>query len=271
MCNFNPQSDMGEVELQEFIEPTNLTIGRKLVPNYCGHGKFRGGLGEGLCQLIVEPGQRLIMAVFVSSGEASRGAYGPCGGYPGLTEVDCFLHDTNMKELLEKGESYPSDFVEVREWLKEGKLKAGKVQYYAGNSPNVEVKDGDLFVTAAAAQAGWGDPLERELGLVEKDLYYGWITPDVAANVYGVVSDGNGKVKVTESEELRQGMRLRRKEMSVDAKEWWKQEREKVLQQDFSDDIYNLYADIVRYDKFGNQFMGMWQLPEDYGFAGLRL
>ena len=271
VCNFNPQSDMGEVELQEFIEPTNLTIGRKLVPNYCGHGKFRGGLGEGMCQLIVEPGQRLIMAVFVSAAEASRGAYAPCGGYPGLIEVDCFLHDTNMKELLEKGESYPSDFVEVRQWLKEGKLKAGKVQYYAGNSPNVEVKDGDLFVTAAAAQAGWGDPLERELGLVEKDLYYGWITPDVAATVYGVASNGDGKVKVKESEELRQKMRLRRKEKSLDARDWWRQEREKVLRQDFSNDIYNLYADIVRYDKFGNQFMGMWQVPEDYRFAGLKL
>jgi len=271
MCNFNPQSDMGEVELQEFIEPTNLTIGRKLVPNYCGHGKFRGGLGEGLCQLIVEPGQRLIMAVFVSAAEASRGAYAPCGGYPGPVEVDCFIHDTNMKELLEKGESYPSDFLEVRQWLKEGKLKAGKVQYYAGNSPNVEVKDGDLFVTAASAQAGWGDPLERELDLVEKDLYYGWITPDVAATVYGVASNGDGKVKMKESEELRQHLRQVRQEKSVDAREWWRQEREKVLRQDFSNDIYNLYADIVRYEKFGNQFMGMWQLPEDYQFAGLRL
>jgi len=44
-----------------------------------------------------------------------------------------------------------------------------------------------------------------------------------------------------------------------------------VLQQDFSNDVYNMYADIVRYDKFHTQFMGIWQLPEDYKFVGLRL
>jgi len=271
VCNFNPQSDMGEVELQEFIEPTNLTIGRKLVPNYCGHGKFRGGLGECLCELIVEPGQRLVIAGFAAVGETSWGSSGHCGGYPPLMEVDCFVHDTNMRELLEKGESYPSDFVEVRQWLKEGKLKAGRVEYYPGNSPNVEVKDGDLFVMAAASQGGWGDPLERELGRVEKDLHYGWITPDVAATVYGVASNGDSKVKAKESEELRQKMRLRRKELSVDAGEWWKQEREKVARQDFCDDVYNLYADAMTYEKFRREFTGMWQLPEDYHFAGLRL
>ena len=57
----------------------------------------------------------------------------------------------------------------------------------------------------------------------------------------------------------------------VPSDDWWRQERERVLQQDFSNDIYNLYADIVRYDKFRNQFMGLWQVPEDYHFAGLKL
>jgi len=159
---------------------------------------------------------------------------------------------------------YPTDFVQVREWLKEGKLKAGSVELYHGDTPNVVLKDGDLFVTACMANCGWGDPLEREYDLVEGDVRHGWLTLDVVKGVYGAITDGEGKVKAKESEELRQQMRDRRKERSVDAKDWWKEEREKVLTKQFSEDVYNMYADSSKYEKFRREFVGMWQLPEDY-------
>jgi acetone carboxylase alpha subunit len=111
---------------------------------------------------------------------------------------------------------------------------------------------------------GWGDVLERDLSLVERDVHYGWIIPDVARSIYGVVTDKDGKVKAKETEDLRQKMRLRRKERSIDAKDWWKKEREQVLRKDFSEDVYNMYADCLKYPKFRREFMGMWQLPEDY-------
>jgi len=59
-------------------------------------------------------------------------------------------------------------------------------------------------------------------------------------------------------------MRRRREERSVDAKEWWKQERKKVMNKQFSEDVYNMYADCLKYGKFRKEFMGMWQLPEGY-------
>ncbi len=261
----NLMTDLGEIENWEFVEPTQLYIGQKLVPNYCGHGKFRAGLGLGICQMVCDPGQHLTLAVFGSASSEVTGAYsGMCGGYPALGPVTYFLHDTNMREILEKGLPYPTDFVQVREWLKEGKLKAGSVELYHADTPNVVLKDGDLFVTAALANCGWGDPLEREYDLVQDDVRYGWLASDVVRGVYGVVTDKEGKVKAKESEELRQQMRNRRKERSVDAKDWWKEEREQVLNKGFSEDVYNMYADVLKYDKFRRQFMGMWQLPEDY-------
>jgi len=178
--------------------------------------------------------------------------------------VVCFAHDTNMREILKEGKCYPTDFVQVREWLREGKLKAATVEVYQGPSPNVECKDGDLFASATAAMGGWGDPLERELSLLENDVRYGWLTPEVVREVYGVVTDEKGKTKVKESEELRQKMRERRKERSVDARDWWRKERRQVLRKEFSEDVYNMYADILKYEKFRREFMGMWQLPEDY-------
>jgi hypothetical protein len=59
-------------------------------------------------------------------------------------------------------------------------------------------------------------------------------------------------------------MRNRRKEKSVDARDWWTEEREKALRKEFSEDVYSMYADCLKYDKFRREFLGIWQLPEDY-------
>jgi len=263
-CSPNPASDQGEAELAEFLQPTNLNIGRKLVSNYCGHGKFRGGLGIGMCQMVTDPGQSLIVAAFASSGGMGRAATGMCGGYPGINDVLFFAHDTNMKELLRSGKPYPRDFAEIRDWLKEGKLKAGSVEVYKSASPNIPCQDGDLFASASTAMGGWGDPLERDYGLIEEDIQYGWMTPDAVKSVYGVVVDGQGKVKVAESDALRRQISRMREEKSEDALAWWRNERTLVLNKEFSEDVHNMYADCLNYDKFRDEFTGMWQLPEDY-------
>lgn len=261
----NPESDIAETELYEFYEPTGLNIGRKLVPNYCAHGKYRGGLGMTMCQLITQPGQHLTMAVFSStSTETGTSARGWCGGYPGLGTVCYFLHDTNMKELIEKGLPYPRDFVEAREMLKAGTLKAGSVELYPADSPNVPCKDGDLFILGAHANSGWGDPVERGYAHLEEDLHYGWLTADVVEKIYGAISDGDGKIKVSESDVKREEMKKKRAERSVDGKEWWKEERQKLLQKQFDPDVYAMYADCMKYQKFRDRMMSVWQLPEDY-------
>jgi len=41
-------------------------------------------------------------------------------------------------------------------------------------------------------------------------------------------------------------MRSRRKERSVDAKEWWKREREQVMKKEFAEDVHNMYADCLK-------------------------
>ncbi|MFC2000355.1 hydantoinase B/oxoprolinase family protein [Chloroflexota bacterium] len=271
VCSPNPAPDLGETELAEFLQPTNLNLGKVLVPNYCGHGRFRGGLGLGMLQMITDPGQSLIVAVMGSTKGMGRWAMGMCGGYPGIDDVVVFAHDTNMRELLKEGKPYPRDFTEVRKWLKEGRLKAESVEAFQGATPNIPCRDGDLFASASGCRGGWGDVLERDYGLIQNDVKYSWVTADTARVVYGAIVDEDGKVDVAKSDELRRQIRNVRKEKSLDARQWWKQEREKVLQQDLSDDVYNMYADVVQWDKFQTQFMGMWQLPEGYQFAGLRL
>jgi len=270
-CTPNPAADQSETELGEFLQPTNLNIGKKLVPDYCGHGKFRGGNGIGYCQLIVEPGTSLTVATFAATGGMGRAGIGMCGGYPGVNDVVLLAHDTNMRELLDQGKAYPTDFTEIREWLKDGRLKAGSVEVYKSATPNIPCSDGDLYATASAAMGGWGDVLERDYGLIANDVRYERISRDTARMVYGVLVDEAGNVDVAASEDLRKQMRNTRKEKSIDASEWWQKERDRVVRQDFSNDVYNMYADIMKYDKFRREFTGVWQLPAEYAFEGLRL
>lgn len=261
----NPESDIAETELYEFYEPTGLNIGRKLVPNYCGHGKYRGGLGAAMCQLIVQPGQHLTIAVFSStSTETGTTGRGWSGGYPGLGTVCYFLHDTNVKDLIAKGKPYPRDFAEAREMLKSGTLKAKTRSLYPADSPNVACKDGDLFILGAHANSGWGDPLERDYARLEEDLSHGWLTADVVKSVYGAVTDGDGKIDVAKSGRLRKKMKARRAERSIEGRAWWAEERQKLLDKAFSPDVHSMYADAMRYRKFRDRMATVWQLPESY-------
>jgi acetone carboxylase alpha subunit len=264
VCSPNPAPDLGETELAEFLQPTNLNIGKVLVPNYCGHGKFRGGLGVGMMQMITDPGQSLIIAVFGSTNGMGRAGMGICGGYPGVNDVVVFAHDTNIRELLKEGKPYPRSFIEMREWLQDGTLKAGNVEAFKGATPNIPCKDGDLFGSTSGCRGGWGDVLERDYKLIEDDAKYGWITADVAKTTYGAVVDKDGKVDVAASDALRQQMRNVRKEKSLDAKDWWKQEREVVLSKAWHEDVYNMFADGLKWEKFRTQFAGMWQIPANY-------
>ena len=175
-----------------------------------------------------------------------------------------FAHDTNMRELLAEGRPYPTDFVEIRQCIDQGQLRAGNVEVYRGSAPNIECRDGDLFASATSAHGGWGDTLERDIGLVEEDVRSGWITSDVARSVYGVDIHGDGKACASETERLRREMRKSRRDRSADAREWWKQERDIVLNKNWTEDVYNMFADNCKWTKFREEFCCMWQLPEDY-------
>jgi len=264
VCSPNPATDQGETELTEFLQPTNLNIGKKLVTDYCGHGKFRAGVGIGMCQMVTDPGQALTVAVFGSTNGMGRAAMGMCGGYPGPNDVVVFAHGTNMRELLRSGAAYPRDFVEMREWLKNGKLTAGEMEVYQGATPNIACSDGDLFASASGCRCGWGDVLERHYDLIQEDVKYDWISAHTARAVYGAVIDEDGKLDVARSDQLRKQMRDERMEKSLDVREWWGQEREAVLRRDFSKDVASMYADALQWAKFRDQFVAMWQMPDEY-------
>ena len=135
VCSPNPASDIGETEVVEFLLPTQVNIGKKLIPDLCGHGKFRGGLAVGLLQFTNKPGKSLIINAFAATDGMGGCAIGRCGGYPASNDVVIFAHGTNIREILEKGGTYPRDFVEMNQWIEEGTLKVESVDAFKGPTP----------------------------------------------------------------------------------------------------------------------------------------
>jgi len=267
-CGLNPQSDMGEVEEWDLYEPPLVCMARKLSPDHYGHGKFRGGVGTNWVFLVVNKGKSLTIS-FATGGGIQTGLQltGTSGGYPGYGDWSAIFLGTNALELIEKGMGYPTTLQEIMQWIREGKLNVDKIVYTPGEVPPIELKDGDIYVLGTHGDAGWGDPIERAPGLIERDLNEGWITPNVAERIYGAIArsiDGKWKVDEEGTTKERQQMRQRRKERAKPFKGWWRQERERVLNKEFREEVSYIYQDILKNGKSGPQFRRFWQVGEDY-------
>jgi N-methylhydantoinase B len=55
----------------------------------------------------------------------------------------------------------------------------------------VTLQPGERVVSHSSAGGGYGSPFERDPARVLHDLREGWITPERAASVYGVVTTGS--------------------------------------------------------------------------------
>jgi N-methylhydantoinase B len=71
------------------------------------------------------------------------------------------------------------------------------------NCAQVKLSDGETILSICCGGGGYGDPTERSVDLVEKDLKEGWISAERASKVYGIVLDSSGAIDRTASERTR--------------------------------------------------------------------
>jgi N-methylhydantoinase B len=76
----------------------------------------------------------------------------------------------------------------------------------ASKCDGVEVDEGDALVFATWGGGGWGDPFDRPVAAVERDLLRGAVTVE-GARRYGVVADGDLQVDDTSTTGLREQLR----------------------------------------------------------------
>jgi N-methylhydantoinase B len=180
----SPVSAIPDVERNEQAAPF-FYFYRRLARDTGGPGKFRGGMSAEIG--VTLGGIEEAMALVMTHGAEVPNGSGLSGGWPGST-----VRQTLGRNATENGRRQPG------EW-----------ETFGPKPGLMRITNRDVFAVSWQGGGGWGDPLERDLQSVERDVAAGLVSPNAAKQIYGVVLSG-GKVDAKASEESRQRMRLER-------------------------------------------------------------
>ena len=263
----NPLSDIGEAEEYEFLCPAITHLSRGLVPDVMVHGKYRGPVAFGIGYLVTNPGGKMTFHSTGSpTGTSPACIVGICGGYPALPSYILLLHKTNVQELIAQQIPLPRNALEARDYLACGLLTAEQMLDNVTQTPEWEVTDGDLIYYANEAGSSWGEPLDRDPARVCADLEEGWLSPEVAQTVYGVVAQRASHewtIDVEATRQARQRLKERRKHRAVPVRDWWRNERKRVQRNSLPEMSQQMYEDCRQYETFRDAFGSFWQVAED--------
>jgi N-methylhydantoinase B len=179
-----------DIETHEAADPL-LFLWRRLTPNSGGPGQTRGG--QALEQAF---------ALYASDGASGPG-FNACaevppkgvgGGFPAAAGNFYAIRDSNIWSGL-GDRRLPSE----DELTGDRTLMRSKTIVTVGGD--------DVFVSASGSGGGVGDPLLRAPELVAKDADDGYITPEHALSVYGVVLDDDCSVRADATTARREDIR----------------------------------------------------------------
>jgi len=246
---FNPEGDAGDVEMWELICPM-VYLSRRIKANTAGPGRHRGGSSFESLHMIWNTPFWELQNLGTTRLFTSQGIF---GGYPGSVAYIHNIKRNNLRELAERGEAYP--VADGR--FDEPELMAidGERTYKLDNFTLLEpFESGDLYLSVMKGAAGLGDPLERRPEDVRRDVEEGHLLPEYAERIYAL-SD-------------RDAARRRRLERARPFREWWAEQRERVLAGDIIEPVKVGYEESMKLSpRWAAEFRGFWDLPEDFTFG----
>jgi len=193
----SPVPAIADVEKNEQASPL-FYLHRRLARDTAGAGKYRGGLSAEVALTLggIERAEALIM----THGAEMPNTLGLSGGFPGCTVRQCFTAG-----VVENGRLVRSE------------------QQQLGPKPGLTpMTRRDLFAVTWQGGGGWGDPLERDLEAVHRDVEIGAVSAEAAGAIYGVVVR-DGLLDREASEEKRRALRAERLgKPAVDSKRFCK-------------------------------------------------
>ena len=256
---WNPEGDMGDMEMWELIEPF-LYLGQRVKPNTAGPGRHRGGSGYEVLRLAWKT--PFFEMQNIGNGRAFMQA-GLWGGYPAATGYRHNVRNTNFFELVEQRKPYPTHEPDPADSQLEA-MVTGDRQFDLETTTLPEVmREGDLYLSMLRGGGGLGDPLERPYDAVMEDIAGEYLLERFAESLYGVVP---GDPAATEAR--RAELRERRAAEAVPVREWMRGERERVLAGDFIEPLQRMYAESLRLsERWGVEFREFWDLPADFDYA----
>lgn len=185
-----------DVEMNEMLYPV-LYLWKQLNVDSAGHGAHRGGLGLQFAWTL-HGAQEVTQTVFAPNSAVV--ADGFAGGYPGGGSGHRVLRETDIASVLSGGHAPTL-----------GGIGFNDDELLGINQQSVTIRKDDVFVQWIAGGGGFGDPLLREADKVRLDYIDGYVTNEVAREVYGVIFgfDDNGGVLVDHSATTQERERIR--------------------------------------------------------------
>lgn len=171
-----------------------LYLFRRHARDSAGAGKFRGGVGAETAFAINDAPERKIKGVAYGVVGLKNSGQGVFGGYPGAPSVVELSKGTRLRELMAEGAALD------------------RIQDLGGQTNslpycNFEVTADDVLYTRQSSGGGYGDPLERDVDRVLKDVVLGLVSTEAAREVYGVVVNlDSHEIDVDGTERLRSAM-----------------------------------------------------------------
>ncbi len=261
LCN------MGNSEEFEYLIPPLYHLGRKLEPGFCGHGKYRAGIGLTTVHWVVEPGQR-----FSASRAGSACSFFPelsagmMGAYPCPGAVVAVSQGTNVQELFKQGIS-PTTLQESIDLKEQGTMTVDSQVVWKSDAPEHVLQQDDIWAQAGGTGGGWGDPLERDIHAVVKDANDNQVPADFSVEMYGVIMNQKGEEYSLNSDattQKRKSLYADRKSQSISVKEWYKDHRQRVLAKDFPGPVAEMYRSATSFDSYNRHYRGFWHLDDKF-------
>ena len=255
---WNPEGDMGDLEMWELIEPF-LYLSQRVKPNTAGPGRHRGGSGYEALRLAW--GTPFYEMQNIGNGRMFIQS-GLWGGYPAAPAYRHNVHGADLLELVERREPYPLSEPDPANSDLEIKI-SGEHRFDLETTTLPELmRHGDLYLCIFRGASGLGDPLERPYESVMADIDGDYLLSGYAERVYGVVP---GDADATER--AREELRAKRAREAVPVREWMKQERERIVAGDMIEPVKRMYAESIRLsERWASEFRAFWDLEDDFDF-----
>jgi acetophenone carboxylase len=224
---FGTGADSLDTEFGEREYPLFYLWRTKHQPDSGGFGKYRGGSGWEVAYGVTNVPQYGMLRT-IGVGSKFPGSFGLFGGYGAGMVPGIRVANTNLVEMMGRADR---DIPYSTEQLITEKAVEGEYIFSAATQSLTTVKPGDIFMGYICGGGGYGDVLDRDPGLVMRDLKAQVVSHWAAQNIYKIVYDMETlQVDPKKTQELRQAEREQRKRRGKPYKEFekeWSKKRPK--------------------------------------------
>lgn len=262
-----PTGDMGDVEDWEAVEPL-LFLGRVVKPSSGGLGRRRGGLGYESVRVVWIDRYKLQN---IGDGKvfSNNGLF---GGYPGAAGYRRNVRDTNLEALFASDKPYPVADGDPENSQIAAMVTGTETLDKRGVTMVEHYKRHDLYLNFVRGGPGLGDPLERAIEDVERDLNDNVVLPRFAEKICGAVfsvdADGAYRLDRDATEAKRRQIRKERLQRAIPVREWIAKERaQRIVSKTLVAPVREMYQSSMSLSKaWAKDYRTFWNLDDSFSF-----